>query len=122
VIRIVVADDHPIVRWGVVTLISQQPSALVVGEATDGLQAVEMVWALRPDVAVLDVSMPHCDGIRAAGILRRMLPSVRVVLMSALGWAAMPAAARRAGAFRYVAKSAPAHELLSAVFAADRVT
>jgi DNA-binding NarL/FixJ family response regulator len=87
-----------------------------VGEATDGLEAVEMAESLRPDVVVLDVSMPRCDGIEATRMLRRSLPATRVVLISALGWPAMPDAARRAGAHGYVAKSAPAHELLAAVF------
>lgn len=115
-IRVVVADDHPIVRWGLVTLLGEHPDAEVVGEATNGLEAIELTRALRPDVVVLDVSMPGCNGIRATSVLQRSLPGLRVVLVSALGWGAMPEAARRAGAHRYVAKSAPAHELLDAVF------
>jgi|tagenome__1003787_1003787.scaffolds.fasta_scaffold20336653_1 DNA-binding NarL/FixJ family response regulator len=115
-IRLVVADDHPIVRWGLVTLLGEQPGAEVVGEATDGFEAIELTRTLRPDVVVLDVSMPGCNGIKATSLLHRSHPGVRVVLVSALGWPSMPAAARLAGAHRYVAKSAPAAELLAAVF------
>jgi DNA-binding NarL/FixJ family response regulator len=115
-IRLVVADDHPIVRWGLVTLLGEQPGAEVVGEATDGFEAIELTRTLRPDVVVLDVSMPGCNGIKATSLLHRTHSGVRVVLVSALGWPSMPRAARLAGAHRYVAKSAPAAELLDAVF------
>src|SRR5512136_2471597 len=82
-IRIVVADDHPLVREGLRTLLSQQGEFEVVGEARDGLEAVEQAKALRPDVVLLDLAMPRLHGLDALKALNETTPDVKVILLSA---------------------------------------
>lgn len=81
-LRLLLADDHGIVRAGVRMLIDRQEDMRVVAEADDGIEAVEQVLAERPDVAVLDVSMPRMTGVQAAREIRSHDPSVHVLLMS----------------------------------------
>src|SRR5690554_2055898 len=82
-IRILVADDHPVVRDGLVAILSTQPDFEVVGEAADGVQAVEQVQALRPDVMLLDLAMPEMDGVAVLKRLREAGLNTRVIVFTA---------------------------------------
>ena len=81
-IRVLIADDHGIVRSGLRMLIDRQVDMQVVAEATDGVGALESTQAARPDVAVLDVSMPRMTGLQAAREIRSHVPATRVLLLS----------------------------------------
>jgi DNA-binding NarL/FixJ family response regulator len=119
-IRILVADDHWHVRQGLRRLLQQTEDILVVGEAGDGEEAVELAQKLRPHVVVMDITMPKMDGLQAlAHIQKRQIPT-RVVMLSMHASADFVRAARRQGASGYVLKRAIAQELTSAIRAARR--
>ena len=119
-IRVLLADDHETVRQGLKLLIDGQPDMQVVGEAGDGEAAVAQVPALKPDVAVLDVSMPRMNGLAAARAIREQGPSTAVVALTRYGDAAYVKALLDAGASGYVLKRSASAELLSAIRAAAR--
>jgi two-component system response regulator NreC len=81
-IRIIFADDHVIVRDGLRSLIKSDPQFSLVGEAADGQEALELVSKLRPDVAMLDISMPRLNGIEATRMIKRDYPSTRVMILT----------------------------------------
>ena len=114
-IRILVADDHPIVRDGLVAVLSTQPDFEVVGEAADGRQVVEQALAFQPDVILLDLEMPEVDGVQALEQLRKLGKSVRAVVFTAFDTDERILSALRAGAKGYLLKGAPREELFNAV-------
>ena len=114
-IRILVADDHPIVRDGLVAVLSTQPDFEVVGEAADGRQVVEQALAFQPDVILLDLEMPEVDGVQALEQLRKLGQSVRAVVFTAFDTDERILSALRAGAKGYLLKGAPREELFNAV-------
>jgi DNA-binding NarL/FixJ family response regulator len=120
VIRVLLADDHATVRQGLKLLIDGQPDMQVVGEAGDGEAAIAQVPVLEPDVAVLDVSMPHMNGLAAARAIRDTRPSTAVVALTRYGDAAYVQALLEAGASGYVLKQSASAELLAAIRAAAR--
>jgi len=81
-IRVVLADDHPIVRAGVREMLKQVPGVEIVGEAGDGREAVELVKTTRPDVVFMDISMPGLNGLEATERILQALPNVRVIILS----------------------------------------
>ncbi|MGD1995877.1 MAG: response regulator transcription factor [Anaerolineae bacterium] len=81
-LRILLVDDHILFRKGLARLLDAQPDFEVVGEAADGLEAIERAQALRPDVILMDLKMPVCDGLEATRRIKRELPTVRVVMLS----------------------------------------
>ena len=81
-IRVLVADDHTIVRQGLVGILQASAEIEVVGEAADGAEAVEKAQKLKPDVVVLDVSMPHLSGLEAARRIRESVPAARVLVLT----------------------------------------
>ncbi|MBI5586209.1 MAG: response regulator transcription factor [Deltaproteobacteria bacterium] len=81
-IRILIADDHTIVRQGLARLLEDQPGFQVVGEAYDGRMAIEKATALKPDVIVMDIGMPLLNGIEAARRIRKQLPKIRILILS----------------------------------------
>lgn len=114
-IRILVADDHATVRAALVGLLARVPDFQVVGQAVDGQEAVEKALQLRPDVALLDVSMPRLSGIQAASKITAMCPNVTVIGLSMHDAATMQSAMRQAGAAAYVEKSGPIECLVTAI-------
>jgi DNA-binding NarL/FixJ family response regulator len=81
-VRILLADDHTIVRQGLARLLEEQPNFKVVGEATNGQVAVEKVNALKPDVVVMDIAMPRMNGIEAAKRILKQLPNTKILILS----------------------------------------
>ncbi|MBI2924408.1 MAG: response regulator transcription factor [Verrucomicrobia bacterium] len=114
-ISVVLADDHHVVRQGLALLLRAEPDIQVVGEAGDGVQAVELVETLRPSVLVVDVMMPGLSGIEVAREVSRRCPATGVVILSMHPNEAFVLEARRAGALGYVLKCAEPGELVKAV-------
>lgn len=114
-IRIVVADDHAVVLEGVVAVLRNEPGMRVVGQATAGRQALEEVRRERPDVAVLDISMPEMSGLEITRRLTEEMPDVRVLILTMHDEEAFFFEALQAGASGYVLKGAGREELLSAI-------
>ena len=113
--QVLIADDHALVRGALTQLFSSEPDMDVVGDAVDGRDAVEQARRLRPDVVVMDVSMPRLGGVEATREVRRLCPGVRVVGLSMHESDDMARVMLEAGAAGYVSKSAPAEDLLAAV-------
>jgi DNA-binding NarL/FixJ family response regulator len=114
-IRILVVDDHPIVRQGLKTLLEGHSGWQVVGEASDGAEAVEKAKDLNPDVMVLDVTMPRMNGLEACRLLRRQSPDLEILFVTQHDSPQMMREALEAGARGYVVKSNAARDLLAAV-------
>lgn len=114
-VRVLVADDHEVVREGLTAVINRQRDMEVVTEACDGRAAVEQFTAFRPDVAVLDMRMPYLDGIAATRIIRGQVPEARVILISTFEHEEHVYQGVRAGAMSYLAKNASCHELLDTI-------
>jgi DNA-binding NarL/FixJ family response regulator len=112
---VVLADDHVAVRQGLRLLIEGQPDMQVVAEASDGVGAVEHARALKPEVVVMDISMPGMNGLVATRTLRAQLPGTAVIILTRHGDDAYLQELLRAGAAGYVLKQSPAAELLQAV-------
>jgi len=120
VIRVLVVDDHPVVRGGVVGWLAAQPDIDVVGEAGDGLEALAMVAALTPDVVLMDLGVPRMDGATATGRLATDHPAVRVLVLTTYDTDADIVRAVEAGATGYLLKDTPLPQLADAVRAAAR--
>jgi DNA-binding NarL/FixJ family response regulator len=114
-IRILVADDHPVVRDGLVAILSTQPDFEVVGEAGTGTEAVERALALQPDVMLLDLEMPELDGVEVLRRLSQINPGIRVIVFTAFDTDERILGAVQAGAQGYLLKGAPRKELFEAV-------
>jgi DNA-binding NarL/FixJ family response regulator len=114
-IRVVLADDHPLVLEGIRALIQSAPGIRVVGEATNGDDAVSIVLAEHPDVAILDVRMPGLDGVEATRRIVRDHPSTRVIVLSAQSDAEVAVRALRAGAVGFLPKDAFGSTLLDGI-------
>lgn len=114
-LRLVVADDHPIVLEGLVALLEHEPDMQVVGQATDGRRALEQVRRAAPDVALLDITMPEMSGLEITRQLRQDMPDVRILILTMHDEEAFFFEALQAGASGYVLKGAGRDELLSAI-------
>jgi len=114
-LRVLRADDQEMVRAGLRMLIDFQPDLEVVGEAADGLEAVDVVTRLRPDVVLMDVRMPRCDGIEASRRVLAAVPEVAVVVLTTFDEDASLAEALRAGVSGFLLKTAPPEQLLQAI-------
>jgi len=111
VIRVMVVDDHPIVRQGLVSVLSDEDDLEVVGEASSGRQAIGLASRLRPDVVLLDLEMPDVDGVEAIPQLLATLPSLGVLVFTAYDTDERVLGAIRAGARGYLLKGASAEEI-----------
>ncbi len=114
-IRILVADDHPVVRDGLVAMLSTQSDFQVVAEASSGQEAVEKAAALQPDVVLLDLEMPGMDGVEALKSLHARQPALRALVFTAFDTDERILGAVRAGAQGYLLKGAPREELFHAI-------
>lgn len=114
-IRILIADDHAVVREGTRRILEQEPDMEVVGEAGDGEETVAMATSLKPDVAIVDISMPKMDGIEATKKIKAVTPSVNVLILSAYDDDQFIFSLLEAGAAGYLLKSIRSRELLDAV-------
>jgi DNA-binding NarL/FixJ family response regulator len=117
---VVVADDHAVVRHGVRSILAAEADFDVVGEAANGAEAVETALALRPNLVVLDVSMPRLTGLQAAAELARRAPDIRLLMLSMHDDEQYLFQALRAGASGYVLKSAVDRDLVEACRATMR--
>jgi PAS domain S-box-containing protein len=118
-ISILVVDDHPVVRQGILALLSHHPDIEMVGEADDGYQAVEKARQLNPDVILMDINMPGMDGIHATRIIRSELPCVRIIGLSMHDRQDQADQMIQAGASDYCSKDGSTDELLSAIRRSD---
>ncbi len=119
-IRIVIVDDHVIVRQGVRFLLEQQPDMEVVGESKDGVQGVALVSNLVPDVVLLDLLMPKMDGVTAVREMKRFAPKTQVIILTSYYKDEQIFDAIKAGALSYLLKDVKPEELVDAVRAAAR--
>jgi DNA-binding NarL/FixJ family response regulator len=117
-IRIVLADDHSVVRQGLKMFLSLDPDFEVVGEAENGAEAVELARKLNPDVVLMDLLMPVMDGITAIGLIRREVPDTEVIALTSVLEDASVVGAVKAGAIGYLLKDTQSDELLRSIKAA----
>ena len=119
-IRFLVADDHSVVRDGVRSVLRSSPDYRVVAEAEDGEQAVELSRVHKPDVVIMDVSMPKLNGIEATAIIKKENPDIKIVILTVHEDESLLREALQAGAAGYIVKRAAETELVNAVRAACR--
>jgi two-component system nitrate/nitrite response regulator NarL len=114
-IRLLLAEDHPVVRKGIASFLSHDPGLEVLGEAKDGNEALAKTRELTPDVVIMDIDMPGLNGLAVTEILRKELPEVKVLILSAHKSTQYVMRILSSGARGYIAKEASAKELLDAV-------
>jgi DNA-binding NarL/FixJ family response regulator len=119
-IRILLADDHSVVRQGFRMILSQHADLTVVGEATNGQEALEKALELKPDVTVLDIAMPGVNGVEAARLIRQNVPECRILVLSMYKDAPYVRETLRAGAKGYLLKDSIDEDLVKAVRAVAR--
>jgi DNA-binding NarL/FixJ family response regulator len=119
-VKILIADDHPVIRQMVTATLQAELGFDVVGEAENGLQAVEKAGALKPDVVVLNIKMPVLDGFEAARRIRKNLPEVAIVILSSEADRRLIDEAKKIGVRAFVPKTEAAGALVKAVEAAIR--
>lgn len=114
-IRLLIADDHPIVRHGICMCLARQEKIQVVGEAGDGREALTRTRELRPDVVLMDIDMPQINGLVVTDLLRREMPQVKVLILSMYANAEYALRIIQCGARGFVLKEAPPEEIVHAI-------
>ena len=115
IIKVLVADDHPVVRKGLQSLLSRQSTLRIVGEACDGDDALRKARELKPHVVLMDISMPGMNGLEVTEVLRKELPNVKVLVLSVHNNREYIFRVIKAGAHGYVSKEAPPEEVVRAI-------
>lgn len=118
-IRIMIADDHAVVRQGLKMFLALDPSLEIIGEASNGKEALENARTLKPDVILMDLLMPVMDGIEATAAIKRELPDTEVIALTSVLEDASVIGAIRAGALGYLLKDTKAEDLIQAIKAAS---
>jgi DNA-binding NarL/FixJ family response regulator len=114
-IRVLVVDDHKIVREGLVSLLSEQSDINVIGQAGNGKEAVEFACSLHPNVVIMDISMPLMSGDEASRLIKQNHPHIRIIALSMFEDREIIQKMLNAGAESYVLKTAPSQHLLAAI-------
>lgn len=114
-IRVLVADDHPIVREGVIGLLTRQSDIDVVGEAADGMGAVELFASLAPDITLIDIQMPGLDGLGAIARIKALEPQAAIIVLTTYPGDTLAVKALRAGASGYLLKNCIRRDLVDTV-------
>ncbi len=114
-IKVLIADDHAIVRAGLRALLKSEPTLELVGEASSGYEAIELVSQTQPDILVLDLSMPDLDGIAVTKKIKPQFPNLRILILTVHEDEALLREAMKAGASGYILKRAAEAELISAI-------
>ncbi len=115
VIKVLVADDHPVVRKGLQSCLSRQDRLKIVGEAADGDEALRKTRELKPDVVLMDITMPRMNGLAVTEVLRKETPNVKILVLSVHSNRDYIFRIIQSGAHGYVSKEAPPEELLRAI-------
>ena len=119
-IRVMVVDDHPLLREGIAAVLEQQPDMLLVAEATDGAQAIERFRETRPDVTLMDLQMPNMHGIDTIAAIRSEFPAARIVVLTTYHGDVQAVRAFKAGASGYLLKNLLRRELIDTIQAVHR--
>ncbi len=119
-IKVLIADDHAVVRSGLQQLLGAQPDMEVVGEACDGKQALEKAKHIKPDVIILDIAMPEVSGLEAVSLIKESVPATQIVVLTMHGKDSFVHQVLSAGALGYVLKASPIGDVLAAVRAAHK--
>lgn len=114
-VRVLIVDDHEIFRKGLRSLLESHDDLQICGEAANGLEAIEKAEDLRPDVVLMDISLPLMGGLQAAQLIRDQLPDTHILVLTQHDSALMLSAALKAGASAYVTKSQVSQCLIAAV-------
>ena len=114
-IKVLVADDHPAFREGLGRLLAEEKDIEIVAKAADGEETVSLAKELLPDVTIMDIAMPKLNGIEAARQIKAACPTTAILMVSAYDYESYMLASLRVGAAGYLLKSAPLHDLISAV-------
>lgn len=115
IIKVLVADDHDLVRMGITRMLDDHPEIQVVGEASDGDSTVQQVRALMPDVVLIDVNMPNIDGVEATRRIKQYNPDIKVLAVSSLSAQPYPSMLLKAGVNGYITKGTPLDEMIFAI-------
>lgn len=114
-IRVLVVDDHPIIREGIASLLDNQPDMMLVGEAGDGHEAIDLFRSLRPDVTLMDIQMPGGDGTQAIATIRAEAPQAKILVLTTYASEMQAARALKAGASGYLLKSSLRREMVDVI-------
>lgn len=119
-INILIADDHPVVREGLIAMLSREADFNVVGEAKDGVEAVSRAKELKPDVVLMDLRMPEMDGVEAMRQIRSAMPDIKFIILTTYSDDDYIFSGIEAGARAYLLKDAPREDLFKAIRAVSR--